>query len=96
MNDELPSYAELRYTVLEALQKVEGPATNDQINAWVKESSALALSPSALALRHKDGRMNEIEYRAAWSRASLKSSGLIDSAGRGGLARVWWTPDKRR
>ena len=83
MNDELPSYAALRYSVLEALQKVEGPASNEQIDAWVKESAALALSPSALALRHKDGRMSEIEYRAAWSRTSLKSSGLIDSAGRG-------------
>ena len=83
MNDELPSYAELRYTVLEGLQKVEGPATNEQIDTWVKESDALALSPTALALRHKDGRMSEIEYRVAWSRTSLKSSGLIDSAGRG-------------
>ena len=83
MNDKLPSNVELRYTVLEALQTVEGPATNDQINAWVKESPVLALSPGALALRHKDGRMSEVEYRAAWSRTNLKSNGLIDSAGRG-------------
>ena len=83
MNDELPSYAVLRYTVLEGLQEIGGPATNEQIDAWVKKSSALALSQRALGLRHKGGRMSEIEYRAAWSRTNLKSSGLIESAGRG-------------
>ena len=83
MNNELPSYAALRYTVLEGLQRIGGPATNEQIDTWVKESPVLALSPSALGLRHKGGRMSEIEYRVAWSRTSLKSSGLINSAGRG-------------
>ena len=83
MNDELPSYAALRYTVLEGLQRIGGPATNAQIDTWVKESPVLALSPSAIGLRHKGGRMSEIEYRVAWSRTSLKSSGLINSAGRG-------------
>ena len=83
MNDELPSYAALRYTVLEGLQRIGGPATNEQIDTWVKESPVLALSPSAIGLRHKGGRMSEIEYRVAWSRTSLKSSGLINSAGRG-------------
>ena len=83
MTDELPSYAALRYTVLEGLQKTGGPATNEQIDTWVKESPALALSQSALGLRHKGGRMSEIEYRAAWSRTNLKRSGLIDWAGRG-------------
>ena len=83
MNDELPSYADLRYTVLEGLQNIGGSATNGQIDTLVKESSSLALSPSALALRHKGGRMSEIEYRVAWSRTNLKRNGLIDSAGRG-------------
>lgn len=82
MNDELPSHAELRYAVLEGLQMIGGPATNEQIDTWVKESSSLALSPRALALRHKGGRMSEVEYRTAWSRTNLKNIGLIESTGR--------------
>ena len=93
MNEELPSHVELRYTVLEGLQKIGGPATNEQIDTWVKENPSLALSTSALALRHKGGRMSEIEYRVAWCRTNLRRIGLIESAGRG----IWQvTPAGRR
>ena len=93
MNEKLPSHVELRYTVLEGLQKIGGPATNEQIDTWVKENPSLALSMSALALRHKGGRMSEIEYRAAWCRTNLRRIGLIESVGRG----IWQvTPEGRR
>jgi restriction system protein len=74
---------------LEALKRLGGSATLDELDAAV--SSSLGLSEAQLQIPHgREGDSStELEYRLAWTRTILKSVGLVTNSVRG----VWALAD---
>jgi restriction system protein len=70
---------------LDALKRLGGSATVDELDAAV--TASLGLSDEQLQIPHISGTdtRTEIEYRLAWTRTILKIAGLIENSSRG----VW-------
>jgi len=79
----MPIYHELLWPVLDALKKLGGSGTIQEINEQV--IPAEGFSEEQQAVPHGSGRGSEIEYRLAWARTNLKGLGATDNSSRG----VW-------
>lgn len=78
----IPSYDELIVPTVEALVKLGGSGTIEEINNKVYEIAKLP--DDILQIPHGDeGTINEVEYRLAWSRTYLKKFGLLENSSRG-------------
>ncbi len=78
----LPSYDELIVPTVEALIKLGGSGTIEEINNKVFE--IVKLPDDILQIPHgEEGTMSEVEYRLAWSRTYLKKFGLLENSSRG-------------
>jgi restriction system protein len=86
--DVLPRYEALVVPMLDALKRLGGSATVDELDRAV--SSSLGLTDKQLQIPH--GRENdartELEYRLAWTRTILKTAGLVTNSSRGVWALV--------
>lgn len=84
-----PSYEALVVPTLEALKRLGGSATLDELDAAV--SSSLGLSEKQLQIPHSRERASrtELEYRLAWTRTMLKTAELVTNSTRG----VWALTD---
>lgn len=79
----MPIYHELLWPTLDAIQKLGGSATIQEINEQV--ISAEGFAEEQQAVPHGSGRQSEIEYRLAWARTNLKGLGAVENSTRG----VW-------
>jgi len=86
----IPKYGEFFNPVLNALRRLGGSGTLEEINQAVAD--AMQLQPAALEQMHDEDTTNqtEVEYRLAWARTYLKLYGLIENSTRG----VWTLTDK--
>ena len=73
----LPRHDGLFWPVVQALQKLEGSADNNQLVETV--SDMLGLADELTAVPHKDGPQSEIGYRIAWVKTWLKWGGVVDN-----------------
>jgi restriction system protein len=78
----IPSYDELIVPTVNALIKLGGSGTIEEINNKVYEITKLP--ENILQIPHgEEGTINEVEYRLAWSRTYLKKFGLLENSSRG-------------
>jgi restriction system protein len=78
----IPSYDELIVPTVDALIKLGGSGTIEEINNKVYEITKLP--DDILQIPHgEEGTINEVEYRLAWSRTYLKKFGLLENSSRG-------------
>lgn len=78
----MPSYDELIIPTVDALIKLGGSGTIEEINNAVYE--LIKLSEDVIQVPHgEEGTINEVDYRLAWSRTYLKKFGLIENSSRG-------------
>jgi restriction system protein len=80
---EVPTFKDLMWPTLQALDELGGSGTIQEILAKVLELSSF--SEEQLQRLHRNGPETEIEYRLAWARTYLKFGGAIDNSRRG----VW-------
>ena len=80
---ELPTYEDLLWPTLKALESRGGSASIQELSEDI--ASELALSEEILDMPHKDGPKAEVDYRAAWARTYLKYIGAAENTSRG----VW-------
>ncbi|MFI5163091.1 MAG: restriction endonuclease [Sphingobacteriales bacterium] len=80
--NNIPSYDELIVPTVNALIKLGGSGTVEEINNKVYEITELP--DDILQIPHgEEGTINEVEYRLAWSRTYLKKFGLLENSSRG-------------
>jgi restriction system protein len=78
----IPSYDELIVPTVDALIKLGGSGTIEEINNKVYEITKLP--EDTLQIPHgEEGNLYEVEYRLAWSRTYLKKYGLLENSSRG-------------
>lgn len=81
-NSNLPTFDELLIPTIQALLKLGGSGTVEEINSNVYEIAEL--TDDILQIPHgEDGAVNEVDYRLAWSRTYLKKYGLLENSSRG-------------
>jgi restriction system protein len=81
-SNNIPSYDELIIPTVNALIKLGGSGTIEEINNKVYEITKLP--DEVIQIPHgEDGTINEVEYRLAWSRTYLKKFGLLENSSRG-------------
>jgi restriction system protein len=81
--DLLPKFDELMDPTIQALKRLGGSASIDEL---VPEIVKLLNLPQELAdIPHKNTGRTKLEYRSAWARSYLKSAGFIENSERG----VW-------
>ena len=81
---EVPTFDKLIIPTLQALQKLGGSGTIEEINSEVYE--IVKLPEDILQIPHKEGgNRSKVDYRLAWSRTYLKKYGLLENSSRG----VW-------
>lgn len=91
-HNQMPKFHELMNPLLQALHKLGGSGSIEEISSTVSES--LNLPEDVLSIPHDPERSSqtELEYRLAWARTYLKKFGIIENSGRG----VWVIiPDKK-
>lgn len=81
--DDVPTFDKLINPTLQALHKLGGSASNQELEGEI--ASDLALSEEVADLPHGRGSQTELGYRAAWARNYLKNFGLVENSERG----VW-------
>jgi len=77
----IPPYLELLWPALCAVRELGHSAKLEEIDERVIETQGF--SDAQLAVLHKDGPRNEIEYRLAWARTYLKGMGALENPARG-------------
>ncbi|MCI0635343.1 MAG: restriction endonuclease [Actinobacteria bacterium] len=80
---EVPTFKDLMWPTLQALDDLGGSGTIQEIFSKVLELNSF--SEEQLQRLHRNGPETEIEYRLAWARTYLKFGGAIDNSRRG----VW-------
>jgi restriction system protein len=87
---EIPPYTELLWPTLEAVARLGGSGSIEEIveDVLVGES----FSEQQQAVLHGDGPRTEIEYRLAWARSYLKGMGLLINSTRG----IWSLTERGR
>lgn len=86
----LPTYKDLLWPTLKALEEHGGSASNAELSESV---ARLAELPDAvLEIPHNEGPLSEVDYRAAWARTHLKFIGAVENSERG----IWTLTDKGR
>lgn len=83
LNNDIPTFDEFIKPTLEALIKLGGSGSVEEINSTV--AKILNLSDDILNVSHGNDTRSEVEYRLAWTKYYLKRAGIIDNSTRG----VW-------
>jgi restriction system protein len=82
--EDVPTFDELMIPLYEALVKLGGSGTIEEINEKIYELQNFP--ESLLQIRHTDNdSRSEVEYRLAWARTFLKKYGILENSARG----VW-------
>ncbi|WP_153799136.1 restriction endonuclease [Foetidibacter luteolus] len=82
INSSLPTFDDLLIPTIQALQKLGGSGSIEEINGKVYEIAQI--HDDILQIPHgEDGTINEVDYRLAWSRTYLKKFGLLENSSRG-------------
>lgn len=91
-NPKVPTFDQMMNPLLQALKKLGGSGTIEEINATVAEQ--LKLSDTQLEILHNPEKSSrtEVEYRLAWTRTYLKKFGLLENSSRG----IWALTNKGR
>lgn len=89
-NSSLPTYLDLLWPTLKALEGRGGSASIHELSQDVAE--ILDLSDHILDDLHNGGPQSEVAYRAGWARTHLKYVGAIDNTARG----VWTITERGR
>jgi len=84
---ELPKYADFQFPTLEAIRRLGGSGTVEEIEQAVIEH--VGFSEEQQAIKHKNGPRTEIGYRVAWAQTYLKKANFITNSERG----VWSITD---
>ena len=87
---QIPTYEDLLWPTLKALEQAGGSASIQELSTQVARD--MVLPDEVLDVLHKDGPQTAVDYRAAWARTHLKMVGAIDNTSRG----VWTITDKGR
>jgi restriction system protein len=83
MSNDVPHYHELFNPTLEALHRLGGSSS---INELAEEVVSILNPPQhVVEMSHGDSSSTELEYRLGWARTYLKKVGLVDNSERG----VW-------
>ncbi len=78
----IPTYDELIIPTVNALKRLGGSGSVEEINSKVFEIANLP--DEVLQISHnEEGTLGEVEYRLAWSRTYLKKFGLLENSSRG-------------
>lgn len=93
MKTNLPAYDKLMNPIIQALKKLGGSGTIDEINSKVIEITNIPDDMVEVIHDPARGFQTEIEYRLAWTRTYLKRYGVLENSNRG----VWaLTPQGRQ
>ena len=76
-------YDDLMNPVIQALKKLGGSGTNEEINNQVAEIANIPSEELEILHNPEKGGMTEIEYRLMWTRTYLKVYGVIENSMRG-------------
>lgn len=87
---DLPKYHELMRPTLEALDKIGGSASLNEVNDAVIE--LVGLPAEAVEIQYESGAGAVVPDRLSWARSHLKAAGFLASGGRG----VWLLTDEGR
>ncbi len=79
----VPTFDELMWPTLRALQAMGGSGTNEELLAKIIELEQVP--PDVQAVQHTDHRQTKLNYNLAWAKTYLKKVGAIDNSSRG----VW-------
>jgi restriction system protein len=77
----LPTYKDLLWPTLKALELKGGSASNEELSESV--AHLMNLPNDVLDVTHNDGPLSEVDYRAAWARTHLKMIGAANNSARG-------------
>lgn len=88
----IPTYDQMMNPTLQALNKLGGSGTIDEIYQAVVEQFPLTAEQLEKVHNPERGGQTEIEYRLGWTRTYLKQFGLIENSQRG----VWALTPKGR
>jgi len=80
---EVPTYEQLMWPTLKALEVMGGSASISELTEKIAEMQNLPVD--VLEIPHNDGPQTSFEYRCAWARTHLKYFGAVDNSERG----VW-------
>lgn len=83
-------YDDLMNPVIQALKKLGGSGTNEEINNKVAEIANIPSEQLEILHNPEKGGMTEIEYRLMWTRTYLKIYGVVENSVRG----VWSLTEK--
>jgi restriction system protein len=83
-------YDDLMNPVIQALKKLGGSGTIEEINNKVAEIENIPADQLEILHNPEKGGVTEIEYRIGWARTWLKQFGVIDNSTRG----VWSLTEK--
>lgn len=83
-------YDDLMNPVIQALKKLGGSGTNEEINSKVAEIANIPSEQLEILHNPEKGGMTEIEYRLMWTRTYLKIYGVVENSVRG----VWSLTEK--
>jgi restriction system protein len=87
IHDNIPTYDKMLIPTLEALKKLGGSGSIDEINEKVYEIEKY--DEETLETPHdENGVQTKVEYRLAWARTYLKKYGLLENSSRGIWALV--------
>lgn len=87
IHDNVPTYDKMLIPTLEALKKLGGSGSIDEINEKVYEIEKY--DEETLETPHdENGVQTKVEYRLAWARTYLKKYGLLENSSRGIWALV--------
>ncbi len=87
---DLPSYKDMLWPTLKAVEEMGGSATISELEEKVAE--IMRLSEEQLEVPHTQGNRSAFEYRLAWSRTHLKFANALTNSSRG----VWTITDTGR
>jgi len=87
---EVPTYEELMWPTIKALNELGGSASNQEILDKIIELENYSEEMQAVPQAGKNNTKSKLEYRAAWTRTNLKAMGIINNSQRG----VWVILDK--
>lgn len=83
-------YTDLLNPAIEALKKLGGSGTIEEINNKVAEIENIPADQLEILHNPEKGGLSEIEYRLMWTRTYLKQYGIIENSSRG----VWSLTEK--
>ena len=87
---QIPTYADLLWPTLKALEHLGGSASVQELFDQVANN--LALTEEVLTAPHNKGPRSKVGYNGAWARTHLKHIGAVDNTSRG----VWTITESGR